>query len=147
MGISIEIALYDTLKETVAFIDNGDRQFLDQFNLTVPRFTVLKHTYNNPGVSLTKLSLLMRTDKSNTTRLIQNLQEEGLIIRHRSETDRRTSCLYLSEKGEQLFQRALSAHEQYTRDRFAALNFEIDNLVSNLVTINHKLERDLARDK
>ena len=140
--MSSEIALHDTLKETTFFIENGDRQLLEQFNLTIPRYYILKHVNENPGISLTRLSLLMRTDKSNTTRLIQNLQEEGLIARRRNELDRRTFCLYLSEKGKQLYCRASAAHEMYTQDRFSAPNIEIDALLDNLVAMNHRLERD-----
>lgn len=145
--MSSEIALYDTLKATTFFIDNGDRQLLDQFKLTVPRYYVLKHTHENPGISLTRLSLLVRTDKSNTTRLIRKMQDDGLIERRRSESDHRTFCLCLSEEGEQLFQRAVAAHETYTQERFSAPNIEIDALLSNLVAINHKLERDLKGEE
>lgn len=127
-----DIAFYETLKKIVACIDNGDRQVLNQFSLTVLRYYALKHIQENPGISLTNLSTLMLNDKSSTTRLIRSMQEEGLVQRYRSESDRRTYCLYLSELGKQLYQRASEAHNAYIQDRYSNLDVDIKALVSNL---------------
>jgi DNA-binding MarR family transcriptional regulator len=52
------------------------------------------------------LSALMLIYKSNMTRRIRSINEEALVRQHRSETDLRTRCLYLSELAKQDF----SAH-------------------------------------
>jgi DNA-binding MarR family transcriptional regulator len=130
------------LKQIIAYIDNGERRLLNQFNLTVPRYYALKHIHENPGISLTDLSALMLNDKSNTSRLIRNIQEAGLTIRCRSESDRRTSSLYLSESGEQLFERASAAHEIYTKDRFSGLNADVEVLLDHLLPIKRTLEQE-----
>jgi len=143
--MSSEVVLYDVLKKIFSCIDSGDRQLLNQFDLTVPRYCALKHIHENPGISLTDLSALMLNDKSNTTRLIRNIQEGGLVVRRRSESDRRVFCLYLSESGEQRFQRASEIHEMYIRERFSAVDIEIDALVNDLLILNRKLESDLNK--
>jgi DNA-binding MarR family transcriptional regulator len=135
-----EIAFCETLKKITSCIDNGDRQFLNQFRLTVPRYYTLKHIYENPGISLTTLSALMCIDKSNTTRLVRSINTEGLVRRFRSETDRRTCCLYLTELGEKLFLRASAAHNKFTQDRFSNLNFDVGTLVKDLEFIINALE-------
>jgi DNA-binding MarR family transcriptional regulator len=145
--MSAEIAFYDTLKKITACIDNSDRQLLGQFGLTVPRYHALKHIHENPGVSLTTLSGLMLNDKSSATRLTRSMQEEGLLQRHRSESDRRTYCLYLSELGTQLLQRASAAHESFTQDRFSDLDVDVEALVNDLAVIVRSLERELNQEK
>jgi DNA-binding MarR family transcriptional regulator len=142
-----EIVFCETLKRVTSCIDNGDRQLLNRFHLTVPRFYALKHIFENPGISLTTLSALMCIDKSNTTRLIRSINEEGLVRRLRSESDRRTCCLYLSELGEELLKSASVAHNKYTQDRFSNLHIDVKTLVNDLEVIIHSLERDLNREE
>ena len=137
--MSREVAFYETLKKIIACIDNGDRQLLNQFGLTAPRYYALKHIHENPGISLTTLSALMLNDKSCTTRLTRSMQEEGLVRRRQSETDRRTHCLYLSESGEQLFRRASAARDAHLQDRFSDLDIDVGALVDNLEVIIHSL--------
>ena len=139
--MSTEIAFYETLKKIVACIDNGDRQLLNQFGLTAPRYYALKHIHENPGLSLTTLSALMLNDKSSTTRLTRSMQEDGLVRRSQSESDRRTCCLYLSESGQQVLQRASVARDKYTEDRFSVLDVDVEALLGDLVAIVHSLER------
>lgn len=145
--MSTEIAFYDTLKRITACIDNNDRHLLSQFGLTVPRYHALKYIHENPGVSLTALSALMRNDKSSATRLTRSMQEEGLVQRHRSESDRRTYCLYLSQVGEQLLERASAAHRSCTQDRLSDLDVDVEALVSDLAVIVRSLEGDLNQAK
>lgn len=145
--MSTEIALYETLKKIVACIDNGDRQLLNQFGLTAPRYYALKHIHENPGINLTTLSGLMFNDKSSTTRLTRSMQEDGLVRRHQSECDRRTCCLYLSESGEQLLHRAAVARDAYTEDRLSALTVDVEALLGDLAAIVRSLEGEQKREQ
>jgi DNA-binding MarR family transcriptional regulator len=77
--MSSEIAFCEALNRIIACIDYGDRQVLDQFSLTVPRYYALKRIQEDPGGSPTTLSALMLTNKSSTTRLIRSMEEEGLV--------------------------------------------------------------------
>jgi DNA-binding MarR family transcriptional regulator len=142
-----EFAFYESLKKIVACIDYGDRQLLHRYSLTVPRYFVLKHIHENPGISLTALSSLMFIDKSNTTRLINSIKEEGLVQRLRSESDHRTYCLYLSELGQELFLRASAAHNQYIQDRFSDIDMDVEVLINHLEALLRSLERECEREK
>jgi DNA-binding MarR family transcriptional regulator len=145
--MSAEIAFYETLKKVIACIDNGDRQLLSRFGLTVPRYYALKHIHENPGVSLTTLSALMYNDKSSATRLTRSMQEEGLVRRRRSESDRRAYHLYLSESGKQLLQRASAARDIYTLDRFSDIDVDVEALAGDLVVIIDSLEGESKLEK
>lgn len=53
---------------------------------------------HNPGISQDKLARIMYINKSNVTRQLQILEENGFIQRKTSETDKRTTEVYLTRK-------------------------------------------------
>lgn len=140
-----EVSLYTTLKEIYFSIDNGDRQLLEGYNLSVPRYYLLKHIAENPGITLTQLSGLMLTDKSNITRLIKGVEMEGLVCKQKHETDGRALSLYLTEHGSALVSEAVSAHESYTLQRFSPIHSQVNGILTELVEIKTLLEDQLER--
>ena len=110
--------IYNLLNEIYLILDDGDRRLFSQFDLTPPRYYALVHIGNQPGISLSKLSNLMLCDKSNATRIIKGLEGEGLVYRLPHETDGRTIRLFLSKKGQEVRQKAASAHTSYNEKRF-----------------------------
>jgi DNA-binding MarR family transcriptional regulator len=143
--MSSETAFREALRKVIACLEDGDRQLLTQFSLTAPRYYALKRIHENPGISLTTLSTLMLTDKSSTTRLIRSIEDEGLVRRLRSKSDRRTYSLYLSESGKKLLRSASAAHDRYAEDRFSGLNIDVEALVDDLEILAHSLGREAKR--
>lgn len=111
--------VYNLLKDIFFLLDDGDRRLFGSYNLSVSRFYILWHLGNQPGISSRRLSDLMLHDKSNITRLTQGLEADGLIRRLPDESDGRALCLYLTESGEVVRQRALAAHQAYNEQRFS----------------------------
>lgn len=109
--------IYNLLKEVFFLIDDGDRQLFGQYNLSVPRFYILWHLGNEPGISSRHLSELMICDKSNITRLSKGLEADGLVVRQPHESDGRALRLYLTEAGETVREQALAAHLAYNDQR------------------------------
>jgi DNA-binding MarR family transcriptional regulator len=130
---------------TIACIDSGDRHLFNQFSLTAPCYFSIKRIHENPGVSLTTLIALILIDKNSTTCLIRNINEQGSDRRPRSESERPIYYPHLSYSGKQLFQRASSAHNTYTQDRFSDLDIDVDALGKDLEVIIHSQERELKR--
>lgn len=137
--MSSQMTIYNTIKEIYFWLDYGDRQVLDAFKLNVPRFYLLKHIYDNPGISFTKLSVLMISDKSNITRLIQAVEADGLVERKPHDTDRRTWTLFLTEMGKDVLVRAIAAHEAFTQERFASVH-ENGDLLKRLIEVRQALQ-------
>lgn len=138
-------AFYDTLKEIYLHLDDGDRRFLGQFRLTVPRFFLLRHINENPGISPTQLSALMLNDKSNITRLLRGVEDEGLVKRRPDQHDRRTIQLYLTRKGEGILSEAQGAHAAFNRHRFSQVRAELEQVSEVLSEIRSALEAQLAQ--
>src|SRR5690606_1910755 len=97
--------LYKSLKSIFLHIDNHEKSFLGQFGLNIPRFFVLMHVENNPGINYIDLSDLLLCTKSNTTRVIRGMQKDGLINRENDPNDRRSYQLTLTKAGHELFTR------------------------------------------
>jgi MarR family 2-MHQ and catechol resistance regulon transcriptional repressor len=97
--------LYNSLKSIFLHIDNHEKEFLARFGLNIPRFYVLMHVENNPGINYIVLSDLLLCTKSNTTRVVRGMQKEGLINRENDPSDRRSYQLTLTKAGHDLFNR------------------------------------------
>lgn len=138
-------ALYALLKEIFLILDDGDRQLLGQFDLSPSRYYALVHLGDSPGMSLSELSHLMLCDKSNATRIVKGLEAEGLAIRRPHETDGRAIRLYLTEAGDRLRRKAVSAHEQYNQGRLQSVtNGDGETLLGDLNQLKRSLhDRDL----
>lgn len=114
--------IYNLLKEIFFLIDDGDRRLFSQYNLSVPRFYILWHLGNEPGISSRRLSELMICDKSNITRLSKGLEADGLVVRQPHESDGRALRLYLTEEGERIREEAFESHTAYNKQRFICYN-------------------------
>ncbi len=69
---------------------------------------------NNEGLSQTQLARTLGIDGSTMVAMIDRLEENGWLRRQRSEVDRRSHALYLTETGSQLLARLtplVDAHE------------------------------------
>ena len=137
------MSLYTTLKEIYFSLDDGDRRFLESYKLSVPRFYLLKHISENPGITLTRLSELMLTDKSNITRLIRSVEAEGLVRRQAHQTDGRAVSLFLTSAGRMLVADALVAHKNFTEQRFLPISGQAEDLLRELVEVRKILKDQL----
>lgn len=139
--------LYNTLNEIFLILDDGDRRFFNNFELSSARYYALLHLLEQPGISFSELSTRMFCDKSNITRIIKGLESEGLVIRRPHETDGRTLRLFLSEEGKALCEKAATAHQHYNRERFSDLEeIKKDNLLEGLQQLKSSLRSRLDAD-
>lgn len=140
--------LYDIIKESFLLLDFGDRQFLEQFDLTVPRYYALVHIATEPGLSPSQLSRYMFCDKSNVTRLVQSLEREGLLERRPHAIDGRVQCLYLTAAGEKRYAAVAEAHAWYVGNRLAALETgQVEAIAGGLYCLNRSLAESLHMEK
>jgi DNA-binding MarR family transcriptional regulator len=140
-----KIHLYDLIKESFLLLDFGDRLFLEQFDLSVPRYYALSHIAAEPGLSPSLLSHYMFCDKSNITRLSHGLQDEGLVERRPHERDGRAQRLFLTPSGAALYERVSQAHGRYVEERLAALeDCATDEIVEALSHLNRCLSKEMT---
>ena len=94
-----------TLEAIIYLYTEGRRitkEFARRANLTGPQLTVIKMLEQIGDLSLTELSEKIRAQNSTVTGIIDRMEREGLVVRERSQEDRRVVHIRLTPKGAEL---------------------------------------------
>jgi DNA-binding MarR family transcriptional regulator len=96
------------------FKDVNER--LKKLRLNVVRYSVLEVIACNPGMSQKSLSSALGIESARLVALLDELQKRRLLLRQRSEQDRRSHELYLTPQGSTTLKeanKAVAAHEEW----------------------------------
>jgi len=137
------MVFYESLKAIFLHIDNHEKAFLNRFNLSIPRFYALVHIHNHPGINYIDLSDLMLCTKSNTTRVVQGMQKDGLVLRKMDPADRRSFQLSLSQSGNALFQKV---YPEYVALVDSLMSLFSDEELERYALASNHIENTLAPD-
>ncbi len=77
-------------------------QKLKTYGVTPEQWVLFARLSEEEGISLTELSKISLKDKPYTTRLVDKLKDRGLIRREESQSDKRSSLIFLTEQGKEL---------------------------------------------
>lgn len=66
--------------------------------ITGTQWRLLAHLRRNPGIKQAPLAELLEVEPISMSRMIDRLQEAGLVERRADPADRRAWCIYLTEK-------------------------------------------------
>jgi len=75
---------------------------LDELGITYPQYLVLMVLWENDHVNLTWLADRLKLQSNTLTPLLKRMQEQGILIRNRSEADERSILISLTDKGRNL---------------------------------------------
>ena len=100
------------------------REFLRvQHDTTLPRFDVMAALYRRrEGVTMSELSRMLLVSNGNATTVVDRLENDGLVRRTPSETDRRTVFVALTPEGLCQFEGLAIQHEAEVSQLFANLS-------------------------
>ena len=100
------------------------RRLRREFDTTLPRFDLLAQLERAPaaGLTLGEVSRRMMVSNGNVTGLAARLEEEGLVERRVSRTDRRSQVLRLTPRGRREFVRQSAAHEGWIAELLGGLS-------------------------
>ncbi len=90
-----------------------------EFDTTLPRFDLMAQLQRAPeGMKMGELSRHMMVTNGNITGIADQLEKEGLVVRAKVESDRRSSVLQLTPLGRRTFARMAKAHESWITAMF-----------------------------
>ncbi|WP_019938071.1 MarR family winged helix-turn-helix transcriptional regulator [Bordetella sp. FB-8] len=93
-----------------------------EFDTTLPRFDLMAQLQRAPkGMKMGELSRHMMVTNGNITSIADQLEKEGLVLRAKVESDRRSSVLKLTPQGRKIFARMARAHEEWVKAMFDGL--------------------------
>ena len=122
---------------TKRFVQNSHNSGLD---ISMDQWIVLGPIWENDGVSHKEISEYCLKDKTSVTKIIDTLEKKNLVVRVSDQLDHRVKRVVLSNKGKELFLRAIPIME-LTRDqlREGITEQDIESLRSVLTKIYNNL--------
>jgi DNA-binding MarR family transcriptional regulator len=122
----------------IELIDAMDRE-LAQFDITAPQLIVLASVANREADSASQLCKSISYDPGAMTRMIDRLEQKGLVRRVARPDDRRAMTLEMTAAGRALFPKLLQAKETvqaqflrgFGKDEVATLEKLLNRLLDN----------------
>src|SRR5262245_13622574 len=85
-------------------IDTRSERFFRTHDLNTAQFDVLAHVGAAGGMTQQELANALLVTKGNISQLLAKLEQDGLIVRR---PQGRTNCLFLTERGQTLFDKVV----------------------------------------
>ncbi|SDQ85536.1 MarR family transcriptional regulator [Pseudovibrio sp. Tun.PSC04-5.I4] len=109
-GVSLETELFLSMSRFSEVLDQNCTQVLEEFDLTNGAFEALVALRGRPEPRQMSPSELYRSllmTSGGMTKILKQLETDGLINRVAHKTDKRSSMVQLTEKGKDLAERAM----------------------------------------
>ncbi|MDF2840311.1 MAG: MarR family transcriptional regulator [Clostridia bacterium] len=104
-----------------------------ELKLQKGQFIYLTRICENPGINLIDLTILLKMDKTSTTKAIQKLEAEGYIERKKDTSDKRVMHLYPTKKGYQSYDNIINEENRNIEICFKSFSEEERNIVTELI--------------
>jgi len=125
------------LYRIVQKIDRMQTVHLRNWGLNIAQFDVLAHVGAHKGITQQELADSLLVTKGNISQLLDRMEDLGLLSRNQ---EKRNKILVLTEKGQELFDRVVPAHEKMIAEQLAVLSAsEIAELRRILGKLDHAL--------
>ncbi|MBN1447829.1 MAG: MarR family transcriptional regulator [Bacteroidetes bacterium] len=107
------LGMWVKLARASATFNKATVRDIRRYGLTQPQFAVVECLGHLGGMPIGKLSRKMLVSGGNMTCVVDNLEKEGLVQRHHSESDRRSVIVDLTDRGRALFAEIFPQHAEY----------------------------------
>jgi DNA-binding MarR family transcriptional regulator len=131
------------IHDIYVLLDDGDRRVLEVTNLTPLEFAVLQRMDHDRGRRLTDVGAELLCVKSTITRLVDRLEEAGLVQRTPDPDDRRAQRVILTPHGDEVRATAIALHDAAVERRMSLLAPAEQEILMDLLT---KLRSGLSGD-
>ncbi|KNZ69102.1 transcriptional regulator, MarR family [Thermincola ferriacetica] len=99
MEFKMEDSLGFIINKTALKMKNNLARHLKPYEITPEQWGILNWLWEKEGISQKELSEKSFKDQPNVTRILDKLEEKGLIKRQENPDDRRAFSVFLTEKG------------------------------------------------
>ena len=127
------------VESALALVDILDTELEQAAGIPLRWYDALVHLEESPeGIPMNELAERILYSKSGFTRVVDRMEETGLVRRLRPEHDRRTILVLLTDKGTDTLERARSHHRDGIQRHFAQhlTNTDINALTRALEKIS-----------
>ena len=120
----IALALANDLRPVVLRVARELRKETEQFGVTSRQVTLLWLVKGSPGLTLRSLAATEAISAPSLSGHVDRLERAGLLVRVRSEVDRRRVGLELTPEGERLLRSVRERRTAWLAERLSALEPE-----------------------
>ena len=118
-------------KHTSAYIDKA----LSKYGLCSAHRTFIRKIYEKPGITRDTIKNIVHVHPSNTTRIIDDLEEKGLIIKKLSDSDKRICELYPTSNLEEIYLYLVKVEEEWIKIMTSGLTEKENDEFNRLIKI------------
>lgn len=106
---------------------------LSDIGITASQHAVLSALAHEDGLSLTQIARRIFLDNPATTGLVDRLERDGLVQRHRVSSDRRVINIYLTKKGKSILSTIDEIATKLDTDIMSVLSKEEKKALKNML--------------
>ena len=110
-----------SLRKITQAIDLHSRSLSRKYGLTGPQLIILQEISNNEQLSVTGLGRIVSLSQGTVTDILSRLEKKGFVTKRRSETDKRRSELFVTEKADKLLEQTPPPLQETFLESFATL--------------------------
>lgn len=119
-----------------------------ELGLTPSQFDIIATLGNTPGMSFKDLGEHTLITKGTLTGVVDRMQAKGLVERIAAASDRRSTTVRLTKRGEAEFERVFAAHVAHLKYAFGRLSSaEMGQLEQILGKLEQRFEPKVGRSK
>lgn len=126
--LKLENQLCFPVYATSRLITREYQPFLDKLGITYPQYLVLMVLWERDQVLVNDIAKKLLLNTNTITPLLKRMEQQGLIIRKRSELDERKVNVQLTEKGLQMEEQASKIPQELTK-RLADSELDVEDLI------------------
>lgn len=134
-------SIHEAIAKAALLLNDGDNRCLYNFGLNYTQYAVLQLLSPQQGKRLVDLATALLCERSTITRVVDRLEEAGLVQRQIDTEDRRSQRVVLTRKGDSLREEVRLIYEKSLQQRLNVLDGE-EQL--QLVALLRKLQESLG---
>ena len=144
-SIKIWRAFVETWKLWKRSVDSN----FSSVNLDSTSYSVLRNLAENGPTTMVRMAALTNVTQGWITGIIDNLEEQGLVVRRRSKEDRRKIDLVITDSGIKRFKEARKLHLDFIEQCLSGIDdSSAENLLKSLETLKSSIsERNAPVEK
>ena len=138
--VALSLSTWVEIMRAFTKIRNLENEFIEANGLTIGQFGLLELLYHRGAQSVGAATKLAMSTPGNMTVVIKNLVKQELITAEKSETDKRSATLVITQKGSELISAIFPEHSKRINGFFSGLSTEEKEVVRALL---RKLNKSL----
>jgi DNA-binding MarR family transcriptional regulator len=132
-----------SLRKVIRAIDLHSKQLNKTSGLTGPQLLIMQEVAKTDGITASRIAQNVNLSPATVTNILDRIESRDLVIRVRSQMDKRRVSLHLTEQGQALLNKAPQPLQEHFIENFSALEeWEQSLLLSSMQRVAAMMDAD-----